>query len=219
MITLSFFDFTKHKFWAFAMMGMGHKLLADVKGLTFYKKLGTGKDGFSVIPDFGQYGFLAVWETEEDAQHFFMNSECIKKYEEKTAKITHYELKCIKCHGTWDGKTPFTADKSLVVQPDDNIGVITRASVKLSQQIRFWRYVPKSHKALWDNPGLIFTKGIGDVPFLEMATFSLWKNQEAMMEFAYKNEHHKKAIALTKKHGWYSEEMFSRFVVKEMLKY
>jgi heme-degrading monooxygenase HmoA len=169
-----------------------------------------------VIPDFGQYGFLAVWESEEDASRFFENSEYISKYKAKSSKITHYKLKCIKCHGTWDGKTPFEADKNIKIQPDDNIGVITRASVKLSQQIRFWRYVPKSHKALWDNPGLIFTKGIGDVPFLEMATFSLWKNQEAIMEFAYKNEHHKKAIALTKKHDWYSEEMFSRFVVREI---
>ena len=83
--------------------------------------------------------------------------------------------------------------------------------------IRFWRYVPKSHQDLNGNSGLLFTKGIGDIPLLEMATFSLWDNQESLMNFAYRGEHHKKAIALTKKHNWYSEEMFARFVVKELV--
>lgn len=75
LVTLSFFDFTKHKFWAFSMMGLGHSLLKEVSGLTFYKKLGTGREGFSIIPDFGQYGFLAVWESEEHANAFFSQSE------------------------------------------------------------------------------------------------------------------------------------------------
>lgn len=218
MITLSFFQFEGrfNKYWAFKMMGLGHRMLADVKGLSFYKKLGTGKKGFSIIPNWGEYAFLAVWDTEADAKAFFADSEYINVYKSKAATITRYHLQCIKCHGTWDGKTPFVPDKNLIVDPDDNIGVITRASVKWTQLIRFWRYVPKSHQALWNNPGLIFTKGIGDVPLLEMATFSLWKNQEAIMNFAYKNEHHKKAITLTKKHNWYSEEMFSRFVVREI---
>lgn len=216
MTTLTFLRFTSNKYWAFKMMGLGHSMLKGVTGLQFYKLLGTGKKGFSIIPNWGEYAFLATWESDADAKAFFNKSDFIQEYKNHTSTIKNYELKCIKAHGTWDGKQPFVADKEFLVQPDDNIGVITRASVKWHQLIRFWRYVPKSHQALWDNPGLIFTKGIGDVPLLEMATFSLWKNQEAIMNFAYKNEHHKKAIALTKKYDWYSEEMFSRFVVREI---
>lgn len=216
-ITISFFKFSKNKYWAFKMMGIGHRLLKDTTGLKFYKLLGTGKQGFSIIPNWSEYAFLSTWESEADAQKFFKTSEFYTKYKEHCESIQTYSLTCIKAHGTWDRKTPFVADKNLIVDPEDKIGVITRASVKWHQLIRFWRYVPKSHQALWDNPGLIFTKGIGDIPLLEMATFSLWKNQESIMQFAYKNEHHKKAIALTKKYNWYSEEMFSRFVVKEMV--
>jgi hypothetical protein len=63
------------------------------------------------------------------------------------------------------------------------------------------------------NPDLLYTKGIGEVPIIQMATFSLWKNMDAILNFAYKNEYHKKAIALTKSYNWYKEEMFSRFIV------
>jgi len=198
------------------MMGIGHRMLKETGGLVFYKLMGTGKKGFSILPDWGEYSFLANWENEQQAKDFFENHPFYQSYKERCYEIITYHLTCIKCHGTWDGKTPFVADKNLGVLPDDRIGVITRASIKWHKLLRFWRYVPKSHQALWDNPGLVFTKGIGDVPLLEMATFSLWKNQEAITQFAYKNEHHQKAIALTKRHNWYSEEMFSRFVVREM---
>jgi hypothetical protein len=61
------------------------------------------------------------------------------------------------------------------------------------------------------NKGLIFTKGIGEVPLLQMATFSLWKDIEGVKEFAYKSAQHKEAIKLTRELQWYSEEQFSRF--------
>ena len=199
------------------MMGMGHKMLKGTAGLAFYKLMGTGKRGFSILHDWGEYSFLANWESEEQAKGFFKHHPFYLSYKERCSEIVTYQLTCIKSHGTWDGKTPFVADKDTEVSPDDNVGVITRASIKWSKMIRFWRYVPKSHQDLNGNSGLLFTKGIGDIPLVEMATFSLWENQESLMNFAYRGEHHKKAIALTKKHNWYSEEMFARFVVKELV--
>jgi heme-degrading monooxygenase HmoA len=44
-----------------------------------------------------------------------------------------------------------------------------------------------------------------------MATFSLWKDFEAVKEFAYISEQHKEAIRKTRKNEWYREELFSRF--------
>lgn len=213
MTTLTFFHFTENKYWAFKMMGLGHRMLRNTPGLTFYKLLGTGKKEFSIVPDWSEYAFLATWNSTQEARDFFSESDFIRAYENHSCSQKTYQLSCIKAHGTWDGKQPFSVNKDAQVGLNDTIGVITRASVKWHKLIRFWRYVPTSHKALWDNPGLIFTKGIGDIPLLEMATFSLWKNQESLMAFAYQNEHHKKAIVLTKKHNWYSEELFSRFVV------
>ena len=58
---------------------------------------------------------------------------------------------------------------------------------------------------------MIYTKGIGEVPVVQMATFSLWKNFNAVKEYAYKSKQHKEAIRKTRKNNWYKEELFSRF--------
>ena len=88
---------------------------------------------------------------------------------------------------------------------------ITRATIKLSWLFRFWKYVPTSQEPLDGNKGLIYTKGIGEVPVVQMATFSLWKNFNAVKEYAYKSKQHKEAIKKTRKNKWYKEELFSRF--------
>ena len=59
--------------------------------------------------------------------------------------------------------------------------------------------------------GLLYSKGIGEVPFLQMATFSIWNDLESMMQVAYKNEEHQNAIEMTRQLNWYSEELFARF--------
>ena len=46
---------------------------------------------------------------------------------------------------------------------------------------------------------------------IQMATFSIWKNMEALKKFAYQSEAHKVAIQKTRELDWYSEEMFCRF--------
>jgi heme-degrading monooxygenase HmoA len=62
---------------------------------------------------------------------------------------------------------------------------------------------------------MLYSKGVGEVPFLNMATFSVWKSAEAMKNFAYQSKEHLKAIKMTRELGWYSEELFARFVLLE----
>ena len=40
-----------------------------------------------------------------------------------------------------------------------------------------------------------------------MATFSLWKNFEAVKQFAYNSKQHQEAIRRTRKNDWYREEL------------
>ena len=61
--TLTFFSFKINKFWAFKQMGFAPSLMRNIKGLQFFKFLGTGgKEGFSLKPDFSTYAFLGVWD-------------------------------------------------------------------------------------------------------------------------------------------------------------
>ena len=65
------FKFNKNKFWAFTQMGIHKKFLINVKGLKFYRLLGTGgNNGFSLYPDFKTYCFLSVWDNNSDADYF-----------------------------------------------------------------------------------------------------------------------------------------------------
>lgn len=192
------------------MMQFAHSDLAEVKGLSFYRLMGSGKGkGFNPLPDWSVYSLLQVWESEEDANQFFNSSTLIEKYKSHTSEQYTLYMKNISAGGTWVGKNPF--EKGTDLDPSLPIAVITRATIKWNWLIRFWKYVPTSQEPLEGNKGLVYTKGIGEVPVVQMATFSLWKNFDAVKEFAYNSKQHKEAIRRTRKNEWYREELFSRF--------
>ncbi|WP_350287600.1 DUF3291 domain-containing protein [uncultured Croceitalea sp.] len=209
--TLTFFRFKSFgsKLWAFSMMQFAHRYLANVKGQEFYKLLGTGREGFDPRPDFGTYAVLQVWRNEDAALQFNQSSGLMEKYRKKS--VEHYQLymKNIIARGEWARINPF--EKSAALEDIDAYAVITRATIKTKLLIKFWKFVPKSREHLASNPGLLFNKGIGEVPFKNMATFSLWRNVDALNKFAYQTEGHVKAIGKTRELKWYSEELFSRF--------
>ena len=210
--TLSFCKYTslRNKFWGLKMMQFAHKGIANTNGLTFYRLLGSGRGkGFNPFPDWSVYCLLQVWESEEAANAFFNSSDLIKQYTDHTDELFTLYMKNISAGGTWVGKTPFK--KGADLNPELPIAVITRATIKWNWLIRFWKYVPTSQKALEGNEGLIYTKGVGEIPIVQMATFSLWKNFEAVKQFAYNSKQHQEAIRRTRKNDWYKEELFARF--------
>ena len=143
--------------------------------------------------------------------HFFNDSEIYKKYQEKSVEQWTIFMKPIQTKGFWSGGNPFTPSQNL----DTNnplIAVITRATIKPSKLFKFWRYVPISQKPIeMGFPGLIYTKGVGEAPVVQMATFSVWENIDALKNYAYNSVEHREAIKKTHQLDWYKEEMFARF--------
>jgi heme-degrading monooxygenase HmoA len=210
--TLTFLKYSslKNKVWGFKMMQFAHKGLKNVNGLTFYRLMGSGKGkGFNPLPDWSIYCLLQVWKTEEDANDFFKFSALMKQYDQRTDERFTIFMKNISAGGTWVGKNPF--EKTVELNPSKPIAIITRATIKWNWLIRFWKFVPTSQEALEGNDGLVYTKGLGEVPIVQMATFSLWKDFESVKNFAYNSSQHKEAIKKTRKNNWYKEELFSRF--------
>jgi heme-degrading monooxygenase HmoA len=210
--TISFFKYTslRNKFWGLKMMQFAHKGLVNTEGLSFYRLLGSGKGkGFNPFPDWSVYSLLQVWETEEAAHTFFDSSDLIKQYSERTDELFTLYMKNISAGGTWVGKNPF--EKAADLDSTLPIAVITPATIKWNCLIRFWKYVPTSQEPLDGNEGLIYTKGIGEIPIVQMATFSLWKNFESVKQFAYNSKQHQEAVRRTRKNNWYREELFARF--------
>lgn len=192
-------------------MLFAHLFLFKVKGQTFYKLLGSGRGlGFSPWPDWSIYSLLQVWDTEEEAMEFMEKSSLMKSYKGQSIETYTVYLKNFKVHGKWSGKKPFIQSEELDAS-NPYVAVITRALIRPSKLRRFWAYVPESQKPIETAAGLVYTKGIGEVPFLQMATFSIWDSVEGLNNFAYKSREHQKAIKLTRELDWYSEELFSRF--------
>ncbi len=210
-ITFLRYETFANKWWAFQMMGLGHRYLQNIEGQSFYKLMGSGKGkGFNPFPDWSVYSLLQVWDTESDADNFFKHSDLIQKYEGRTAEIWTIYMKNIMVKGEWSSGKPFEPSSD-IDKNNPYLAIITRATIRTKRLVAFWKYVPTSQKPIDNAQGLIYTKGIGEAPIVQMATFSIWTDFKALKAFAYNSEEHQKAITLTRSLDWYKEELFARF--------
>lgn len=204
------------KFWALSMMQFGHKYMKSVVGQSFYKLMGSGKDNFNPFPDWNVYAVLQVWDDKSFAETFFESHKLSQLYKAHASTMEVLYLESIQARGLWNGKNPFQSTiSSKEVAPQDKIAVITRASIKFNMLLKFWKFVPESQKPLHTAKGLQYTKGFGELPFVEMATFSIWESLDHLQSYAYQSKEHIQAIQKTRQLDWYSEELFSRFRLQE----
>ncbi len=95
--------------------------------------------------------------------------------------------------------------------PAEPVAVLTRATVRWRHVPPFLRSVPAVDAHLHTADGLLRAVGIGELPVGRQATFSLWRDAEAMTRFAYRTAEHVDVVQRTRDHGWYGEEWFARF--------
>lgn len=192
-------------------MGTSGSKLQQVPGLLFFKLLGSGHGrGFSIKPNFRRYGLMCTWQSEAAADAFLQDSDLIHEYRQHTDEIWTVKLQPYQQHGQWDGQAPFSPalPENYISGP---IAVLTRASINLKALPSFWRFVPKTSTALDTAEGLICSIGLGELPLVRQATFSVWESAEAMKKYAYKNPLHQEVMRRTRSENWYSEELFARF--------
>ena len=210
--TISFFRYKSvaNQWWGFKQMGLAGDLLKEVPGLRFHKMLGSGAgNGFSIWPNFGVYGLLGVWDSEHAAERFFKQHDLFADFKERCEGWWTVYMEAAKAHGKWEGEMPFPI--TTTYDPEKPVAVITRATIHTHHLWRFWRFVPAVSRSMEDKEGLLFSVGIGELPLVQQATFSLWQNSELMMAYAYRSKHHKEVVRRTRELGWYKEELFCRF--------
>ena len=210
MTTLILFNFNKNKWWAFKQMGLHRSHFLNISGLHFYKMLGTGSSpGFSMYPDFSTYALLQTWSSKHEAESYFSSNTYFKKILSKAHSHRIIFMTPFKSSGLWGGENPFTTHfkSSEIVK----IGVITRATIHFTKLAHFWKSVKSASNAISEANGVSFFKGIGELPFIQQATFSIWESEEDINNFAYSNTSHKKIVSKTKKQKWYKEDLFARF--------
>lgn len=178
--------------------------------IQFYKLLGTGKNGsFSKVPDLRQWAifFTAKCKEENKLSPFILY--WLRFF---GCEVFSLELLPVSTKGSWDGKILFQphVDEAKEQAP---IAILTRATIRPNRLKEFWQHVPSVSEKISASKGLLLSVGIGEIPFIKQATFSIWQNMDDMHEFAYKLKEHAEVIQKTRQRNWYSEEMFTRFKI------
>lgn len=209
-ISLFRFEGLKNKWWAFTQMGRNLFSDLEVEGLQSQKMLGSGnKNGFSIWPNFAVYGLLSIWDNEDSARTFFNSHESVAKFKAHSVENWTVYMQATMAHGAWDGIQPFELKQAS--SKEALTAVITRATIYPKHLWRFWKFVPSVSRSVENREGLLFAVGIGELPLIQQATFSLWENNDYMTAYAYKSKHHQEVIKKTRALGWYKEELFARF--------
>jgi len=183
------------------------------KGIHFYKLMGSGKNGtFDIKPDLQQWAVLvATPKPFTSIQDLYGNfiANWWKRLHCETYTIV---LKPTEGHGLWNGKAPF-GDLPRQTSEDGLTAVLTRATIRVTKLKAFWQNVQGTAAPLKQAEGFIMSVGVGEVPWIKQATFSVWQNKQLMKQYAYGMKQHAQVIGKTRKGKWYSEELFVRFKV------
>lgn len=198
---------------AFVSMALHRFPLMQTKGCTFYKLMGSGRNGtFDLTPDLQQWALLAVWKNQEDFDQFREKSFVSRWWRRYAQEQWTVLLEPLMSHGSWDGQQPFGTNFGKTPY-EGPVAVLTRATIRLNKLKGFWSNVDKVAKLMLRAPGFITSFGIGEAPFFRQATFSVWSSQENIKNFAYKSAEHAEVIKKTREENWYSEELFARFKI------
>ena len=193
--------------FAFLQMAIGRRPARSIPSVTFAKLMGTGT-GKTFTPsdsDLHQWAILFVADDLEVVE----SSSFIRAWEKRAVATQRLELNPVSSHGMWSRREPFTI--STAARTGGPVVAITRARLKWSQAIRFWRSIPPVVEDLHKADGLLYSIGIGEAPIGLQGTLSIWSSERALRDFSYKNAPHRRAIEDTAKFNWYSEELFARF--------
>ena len=193
--------------FAFWQMAVGRRAARTIPGVTFAKLLGTGT-GKTFTPsdvDLNQWAILFVTNDSEA----LTSSKFLRAWKKQSTSFEEWVLRPVSSYGKWSRETPFSISSE--PRTGGPVVAITRARLKWSQALRFWRSIPPVVLDLHQSPGLIFSIGIGEAPIGLQGTLSIWESESALRDFAYKNAPHRAVIEDTKRFDWYSEELFARF--------
>lgn len=201
--------------WGLAQMGTSPPVLRRVPGLRFFKLLGSGaRNGFGLWPNLHRYALLAVWDEAPAAEAFFTQHPLWAGYTQRSTELWSLHLAPLKSQGLWDGQAPF--DYSPDYSLNDStapLAVLTRASIHWHKAPRFWQFVEPTSATLAGAAGVRAAIGLGELPVVRQATFSVWESTQAMQDYAYRDARHREAMQRTRRENWYAEELFARFRV------
>jgi heme-degrading monooxygenase HmoA len=190
-------------------LGRDRLALRSVKGLEFWRLLGTGKgNDTSPSVDVRRTAMFAVWASETDYELFMSSHRVARKWADEVESWS-VRLAVVGGGGSWRGV--HVAERVDHAAESGAIAVVTRANVRLRSWRAFGIAGGPVNADLHRAEGLIDVVGIGEAPVGKLATFSLWQSAEHITQWAYGSVEHLEVMRRTRDERWYSEEMFVRF--------
>ena len=214
-VTISFFRFESlpARLWAFSQMGFARLSMARLRDVTFWKLLGSGTgEGFTPVPNTSVYAILCAWPDEGTAHRTLDQAPVFRRFRKRATDNWTVYLSPISTRGAWSGQSPFVAEQDKAMGP---LAALTRATIKPSILLKFWRRVPAISDVIGDDPNVAFKIGVGEVPWLHQVTFSIWPDEQSMANFARASGPHAKAIKAVRDGNWFREELYARFRVTD----
>jgi spheroidene monooxygenase len=197
--------------WGFSRYILGKRPFEHILGLQFCKVLGSGLNGgFSTTPSLSKQGFFCVFDTADDAARFQESSPILKAYQHHSHEFFIATLKAYSSRGSWSGFSMSCLDPN---PPSSGpIASLTRASIRPSKAVQFWKKAKSAEDAIAHAAGKILTAGVGEAPYFRQATFTIWDNAHCLEQYAQQGAH-LAAIRAAYGQTYFSESMFTRFRV------
>lgn len=213
-VTLSLFRFDSlaARLWALWMMGAARRPISRIPDLQFWKLCGSGGgEGFTPRLNIDVIALLAVWPDRATAERRLTEARILQRYRARASEDWTLFLAPVAARGAWSSIAPFRCEGP---PPSGPLAALTRATIKPSILLRFWKRVPDISRVIGADPNVSFKIGIGEVPLLHQVTFSIWPDEQSMAKFARdKNGPHARAINAVRNEKWFREELYARFSI------
>ncbi|WP_341716927.1 monooxygenase [Micromonospora sp. FIMYZ51] len=197
-------------------MALDPRRLRALPGVRFGKLLGTGTGtGFGPgDADPTRWAALTVWESAAAAARF-ADSPVGRAWSGLAQSGVRLDLRPLTSRGEWSGRRPFGEPPG--GRTAGPVLALTRARLRPTRAVTFWRAVPPVATALHAAPGLLARFGVGEAPLGWQGTVSVWRDPADLVAFAYRHPEHRAAITRTDTERWYAEELFARFEVRDVI--
>jgi spheroidene monooxygenase len=194
--------------WGWSRLVRGPRALRGTPGLRFARVLGSGHEGrFGLRPSGSVQGLFAVFRDADSAAAFADRHPLVAAYRRRARESCTLLLRACASRGRWGGQAIAVSADAPASGP---VASLTRASIRPSRAVAFWRHAPPAQASLDHAEGCRFAVGLGEAPLLRQATFTLWESAAAMDAYA-RTGAHQEAIRAAYQGGFFSETMFVRF--------